>query len=38
MGKKKNTRSTNYKLPPQPTLDDNPFLEGLFERMNSTEG
>lgn len=35
---KKNTWSTNYELPPEPPLDDNPFLEGLFERMNSAEG
>jgi hypothetical protein len=38
MGKKKNTWSTNYELPPEPHLDDNPFLEGLFEHMNSPEG
>ena len=35
---KKNTWSSNYKLPLEPLLDDNPFLEGLFERMNSAEG
>ena len=35
---KKNTWSTNYELPLEPTLDDNPFLEGLFEHMNSAEG
>jgi len=38
MGKTKNTWSSNYELPPEPLLDDNPFLEGLFERMNSAEG
>src|ERR1019366_9757255 len=38
MGKKKNTWSSNYELPPEALLDDNPFLEGLFERMNSAEG
>lgn len=38
MGKKKNTWSSNYELPLEPLPDDNPFLEGLFERMNSAEG
>ena len=35
---KKNTWSSNYKLPLEPLLDDNPFLESLFERMHSPEG
>jgi len=38
MGKKKNTWNSSYELPLEPLLDDNPFLEGLFERMNSAEG
>ena len=38
MGKKKNTWNSNYELPPAPLLGDNPFLEALFERMNSPEG
>ena len=38
MGKKKNTWSSSYELPLEPLLDDNPFLEALFEHMNSAEG
>jgi hypothetical protein len=32
---KKNTWSSNYELPLEPLLEDNPFLEALFERMHS---
>jgi hypothetical protein len=35
---KKNTWSSNYELPLEPQLEDNPFLEALFERMHSPEG
>ena len=34
---KKNWGS-NYEFPLEPQLDDNPFLEALFERMHSPEG
>ena len=35
---KKNTWSSNYELPLEPLLDDNPFIDALFERMHSPEG
>ena len=35
---KKNTWISNYELPLEPLLDDNPFIEALFERMHSPEG
>jgi len=38
MGKTKNTWSSSSEPPLEPLLDDNSFLEALFERMNSAEG
>lgn len=35
---KKNTWSSNYELPLEPLLEDNPFLDALFERMHSPAG
>lgn len=35
---KKNTGSSNYELPLEPPLDDNPFIDARLERMHSPEG